>query len=266
MAENLVSNSPSKKEEKKGSAAPSGKVVKILMKVLEDFDPKKKEYDEEREMEGILKKDSEKLLTLEDGQQIKFGRDQLNEVVIPLKDGDIDDLQFSLYNRDGVVYMVDQFQHGEATRVKCQLKTKYRINTGDYLSLGLSQDIAVLEAASKNLPPAERLKDLPDGKKFYNHRVVPDGVSEALTSFIKDEDQHKGDPILRFRYLNGYMMNEEVEMEPGSAYTFGRADDQDYQIELDGVSRKHAVVTYNAELGWLIENVSETSGTYIHPK
>ena len=140
MAENLkASKSPSKKEEAKGGQmVATGKSVHLKMKVLEDFDKEKKEYDEEREMEGILHKDDEKDLILEDGQQMKFGRDPLNEVVIPLKEGDIDDVQFSIYNRDGMAYLVDQFQTGEATRIKCELNTKYRLNTNDYVSLGLT--------------------------------------------------------------------------------------------------------------------------------
>mmetsp|Transcript_44320 Transcript_44320/g.43014 ORF Transcript_44320/g.43014 Transcript_44320/m.43014 type:complete len:174 (-) Transcript_44320:626-1147(-) len=108
MAENLkASKSPVKEEAKGGQMASTGKKIHLQMKVLEDFDKEKKEYDEEREMEGILHKDDVRDLYLEDGQQIKFGRDPLNEVVIPLKEGDIDDVQFSIYNRDGQAYLVD---------------------------------------------------------------------------------------------------------------------------------------------------------------
>jgi len=32
------------------------------------------------------------------------------------------------------------------------------------------------------------------------------------------------------------------------------------------VSKKHILITYHPELGWLMENLSESSGTYIHPK
>jgi len=38
---------------------------------------------------------------------VRFGRDPLNDVVIPLREGDIDELQFTIYNRDGKLYMVD---------------------------------------------------------------------------------------------------------------------------------------------------------------
>jgi len=62
------------------------------------------------------------------------------------------------------------------------------------------------------------------------------------------------------------MEGEECEMEPGEVFGFGRADDNYQQIELEGVSRKHLSVSYDGELGWVFENLSVNSTTYIHPK
>ncbi len=58
---------------------------------------------------------------------MKFGRDKLSDVVIPLKEYDLDDLTFTIYNRNGKLYIVDHAMIKEPTRIKCELNTKYRL-------------------------------------------------------------------------------------------------------------------------------------------
>ncbi len=77
------------------------------MEVIEDFDEKDLSYNDERETLGILLKGYIKEITFEDGQEIRFGRSALSDVVIPLKEGQLDDLSFTMYNRNGNLYIVD---------------------------------------------------------------------------------------------------------------------------------------------------------------
>jgi hypothetical protein len=61
----------------------------------------------------------------------------LQEVVIPLHEEDLDDLTFTIYNRDGNLFVVDQSITKEPVRLRCEMNVKYRINPQDYISLGL---------------------------------------------------------------------------------------------------------------------------------
>jgi hypothetical protein len=73
------------------------------VEVLEDFGDTG--YKEERETIGILLKGDKFTITLENGQEQRFGNGYLNDVIIPHKE--IDELQFTIYNRDGKCYLVD---------------------------------------------------------------------------------------------------------------------------------------------------------------
>jgi hypothetical protein len=198
------------------------------MEVLESFDEKDPSYDEERDTEGILQKGHKRELTIEDGQEVRFGRGQFSDVIIPLKEGDLDDLTFTIYNRNGILFLVDQSVTKEPTRLRCEMNVKYRINPQDYISLGLDQDIAIMVASSKKLPPPENERDLGNGKTYINIRAVPEGVSKQLTEKLKDESDLSDEPTLKFDYLNKDLAGESVELEPGSTYTFGRHDSCDY--------------------------------------
>ena len=57
-----------------------------------------------------------------------------------------------------------------------------------------------------------------------------------------------------------------IELVPGNNYGFGRGDNNDFIIELEAVSREHLIVSYDKELGWVMENLSVNSSTWIHPK
>ncbi len=176
--------------------------VRVKMEVIEDFDEKDLTYNEERETSGILHKGDTREISIEDGQEVRFGRSVLSDVVIPLREDALDDLSFTIYNRNGNLYIVDQSTMLEPTRIKCELNVKYRINAQDYISLGLDQDIAIMVASAKKLPPVEPEKDLGNGKTYINIRSVPEGVSKKLTEQLLNEDSISSEPMLRLEYLN----------------------------------------------------------------
>ena len=81
------------------------------MTILEDFPEveagAEDKYAEDKHLEGSLLARSTKEFILEDGQELRFGRDPLNDVLIPLHETDVDGEQFTIYNRDGQLYLVD---------------------------------------------------------------------------------------------------------------------------------------------------------------
>ena len=91
----------------------SSATKKIRVKVLNDFEPKQAE--KMRLIEGIPKKDDERDFEIPEGPIIYFGRDTASDFCIPLPD--IDNKQFSIYNRDGNLYLVDM-SNNYPTRIK----------------------------------------------------------------------------------------------------------------------------------------------------
>lgn len=65
---------------------------------------------------------------------VNFGNDVKCEVVIP--NGYIDPETFTIYNRNGLCYIVDRSMT-EATRIKAVEGKRYRLFFNDYISLGL---------------------------------------------------------------------------------------------------------------------------------
>ena len=66
----------------------------------------------------------------------------------------------------------------------------------------MDQDIEILVASAKKLPPQEPEKDMGNGKTYVNIRAVPEGVSKKLTEDLLKEDNISTEPILRIEYLN----------------------------------------------------------------
>ncbi len=140
------------------------------------------------------------------------------------------------------------------------------MNTQDYISIGLDQDIAVVEATSKNHPLPETEKQLIDGKWYFNTRAVPAKVSSNSFAQMANEENISEEPKLRFEYLNKYLEGEVQECEAGEKYSLGRGDSNDIVIDLEYVSKKHLLIYYDNELGWVFENLSLNSSTWMHPK
>lgn len=127
-----------------------------------------------RETEGVLKKDEERKIVFEDGAIKSFGKDPSCDFYIPLEDLDLK--QFSIYNRDGVLYLIDE-SNEFPTRIKVQPGLNYRLNVGDFVSIGLDQDVYVSEATSEKLPSQGDDKNI-------NIRYVPEGVSKAASAYL----------------------------------------------------------------------------------
>ena len=88
------------------------------MTVLNDFDESvaaAAATEKKRLTEGILKKGEEKIMKIQDGQIVSFGKDKACDIYIPLKDLDLE--QFAIFNRDGALYIVDK-SNEYPTRIK----------------------------------------------------------------------------------------------------------------------------------------------------
>jgi len=79
------------------------------MEVLNDFDEASTGYEEEKKMGGILLKGQKRVIEIQDGQEVRFGRDAFCDIVIPLREGDMDETQFVLKNLDGKLYIIDVY-------------------------------------------------------------------------------------------------------------------------------------------------------------
>ena len=83
---------------------------------------------------------------------------------------------------------------------------------------------------------------------------------------MANEENVSEEPKLRFEYLNKYLEGEVQECEVGEKYSLGRGDTNDIVIDLEYVSKKHLLLYYDEEMGWVFENLSLNSSTWIHPK
>lgn len=81
----------------------------------------------------------------------------------------------ALFRRNENVYLVDK-SNKFPTRIQVQTGQKFRLQRGDFLSIGLDQDIAIVECISKNFAKEN------DEGGVVNIRWVPPGVSTFLTN------------------------------------------------------------------------------------
>lgn len=177
--------------------------------VLDDFP--ENEADENRLTEGILVKDMTKDLVFEDGAMMTFGNSHDVEVYIPLDD--LDTEQFTLYNRNGLVYLVDKGNQ-QPTYIQCQKDTKYRIQIGDYINFGLAAGLEVVECRSQNPPVGDR-----DG--FQNIRYVTEDVSKTLAEDLTNPE-HVGQPTLKLEYKIGDRQGQQIDFDPSKVSNIGR--------------------------------------------
>lgn len=145
--------------------------VKVVMEVLEDFES----GNDMKEVAGILKKGDKKEIEIPDGKIISFGKDPLCDVQILAED--IDNRQFSIFNFNGKLYLVDE-SNEFPTRIKVLQGKSYRLNEGDFINIGLEQDLLVLKSTTKN-PPHASTNDI------INIRYAEPEVSAILDDFNK---------------------------------------------------------------------------------
>jgi len=118
----------------------------------------------------------------------------------------------------------------------------------------------VCECTSKTKAPTE------DAGGVTNIRWVPEGVSTFLESDYDNAEYISEAPSLKLEYKGGDLEGMIEEFTPDKVYSIGRADDNDVVLGLAAVSRKHAKIFYEEGLGWIIQDLGSTSGTWVHPK
>ena len=105
-------------ETKFNAVAKTEVIAKVWMEVLNDFEIEEgtvaERYyaflDENENVDGIMKKGDAKEIQIEEGKLIEFGGGNKNEFEIPLFfPEDVGEEQFKLYQRDGIVYLIDCF-------------------------------------------------------------------------------------------------------------------------------------------------------------
>ena len=182
----------------------------------------------------------------------------MNDVQILAED--IDHKQFSLFNFNGKIYIVDE-SNEFPTRIKVLPGRSYRLNEGDFVNVGLEQDLLVLEASAKIAPGKGDDKNI-------NIRYAEPGVSKILDDYLKQSDHIAEDqPVLRLEPMDTDL-EEICEGDLNKEKNIGRVNTNDYVIEYEGVSRDHCKVYYSSEHGWMIKEFDKPamSGTWLHLK
>lgn len=88
-----------------------------------------------------MKKGEKISIDIPDGQIITFGKNSAQcDVCLPLEE--IDNEQFQIMNYNGQLYIIDS-SNEFPTRIKVLTGKKYRLNTSDFINLGLQQDLLI---------------------------------------------------------------------------------------------------------------------------
>lgn len=115
-----------------------------MLEVLDDFKPEI--ADEKRQIEGILKKGEKRILEFEDGEMKTFGKRISCEMPIPHEE--LDEEQFTIYNKNGFCYIVDN-SNEFPTRILAVKGKKYKLQREEFFSVGLAQDLYIHECTSR---------------------------------------------------------------------------------------------------------------------
>ena len=178
-----------------------------------------------------------------DGEIYSFGKSDTCHFTIPVPE--LDDTQFYVMNFNGKLYLVD-CSNEYPTRIKLLPGQKFILNDGDFINIGLEQDVLILDCKDTK-PPA------PGDDTHINIRWIDESMgAQGSIEYLKSPDRI-GEPLLKLEGKQGDHDGEVYDVEKGVDTTIGRIKSSKIRLTPEGVSRKHAIIKYDDKFGWTIE-------------
>eukprot|EP00347_Sterkiella_histriomuscorum_P024254 403331771 len=234
----------------------------VKFKVLDDFQDTP-EHQQIQKTQGILKAGVTKTFLIEDGKTVNFGGDSLCDYPIPIPQ-DIDPFSFSISNKNGNLFMIDRSDEKAQTKLQVDTEIGLRLNTGDFLDIGLALIMHVRRSTN--------IKPLPSNdEECLNIRYIPSGFSREVSDYMKQQFHYNSQPELEIEYFSANGQHKNKIIRPADCpIMIGRLCRDGIAIDDDdqycSVSRKHCQIHYDEKHGFYVKDHYSSSGTWAHLK